>query len=155
MNKYSKLIIALIIPQVAGLLGALATTSNIAGWYVSLVKPNFNPPNWIFGPVWTVLFLLIGIALYFVWISKAKNKQTAYLFFALQMIFNIIWSWLFFYFHNPLFAFTEIIFLWILILLNIIYFYKASKASAYLLIPYIFWVSFAVVLNFYILILNY
>ncbi|MFA5318080.1 MAG: TspO/MBR family protein [Patescibacteria group bacterium] len=153
-KNFLKLIIALLIPQIIGLLGALATTPNIAGWYAGLIKPGFNPPNWIFGPAWTTLFLLMGIALYLIWINKNKNKQTAYLFFALQIIFNIIWSWLFFTLHNPLYAFVEIIFLWILILLNIIYFYKINKIAGWLLIPYILWVSFAAALNYFIFILN-
>jgi len=152
--NFTKLVIALIIPQAAGLLGSLATAPNITGWYASLVKSSFNPPNWIFGPVWTFLFLLMGIALYLVWTNKNKNKQTAYLFFSLQLVFNIIWSVLFFGLHNPLSAFVEIIFLWILILLNIIYFYKINKTAGWLLLPYILWVSFAAALNFSIWQLN-
>jgi len=152
--NFLKLIIALLIPQAAGLLGSLATMPNIAGWYAGLVKPSFNPPNWIFGPVWTILFVLMGVALYLVWIDKNNIKQTAYLFFVLQLIFNILWSYLFFALHNPFIAFLLIIFLWILILLNIIYFYKINKIAGWLLAPYIFWVSFALVLNYYIFILN-
>ncbi len=154
MRKLVKFIIVLLIPQIAALLGSLATTPSIDGWYAGLTKPSFNPPNWVFAPVWTALFLLMGAALYLVWVSKNKNKQAAYLFFSLQLAFNITWSWLFFYLHNPLAALAEILFLWILILLNIVYFYKINKWAGWLLMPYLLWVSFAVALNYQIWILN-
>ncbi len=160
---FFKLIIALAIPQLAAFLGTLATTPSINSWYLNLTKPSFNPPNWIFGPVWTVLFLLMGFALYLVWVSEPKKfqwfkkgeaKQFAYLFFSLQLIFNVLWSYLFFVLHNPLAAFIEIVFLWVFILLNIIVFYRVNKFAAWLLIPYILWVSFATVLNYNIFVLN-
>ena len=154
-NKFIKFFICLIVPQIAAILGSLATTPNITGWYTNLNKPSFNPPNWVFGPVWTLLFILMGIALYLVWMEKIKiNKTNAYLFFYLQLAFNVIWSVLFFTLHNPLYAFIEIIFLWILILLNIIYFYRINKLAGWLLLPYILWVSFAAFLNYNIFILN-
>jgi tryptophan-rich sensory protein len=130
------------------------TTSSIPTWYASLIKPSFNPPNWIFGPVWTTLYLLMGISLYLVWIRGAKKNRTALIWFGSQLALNSIWSILFFGLKSPLSAFIEIIFLWITILITIIYFYKTSKPAAYLLIPYILWVSFAAVLNISIVILN-
>ncbi|MFA5318436.1 MAG: TspO/MBR family protein [Patescibacteria group bacterium] len=154
-SKFIKFFICLIIPQIAAILGSLATTPNIQGWYSGINKPSFNPPNWIFGPVWTILFVLMGISLYLIWAEKTKiNKTSAYLFFYLQLVFNVVWSVLFFGLHNPLYAFVEIIFLWIFILLNIIFFYKINKLAGWLLLPYILWVSFAAFLNYNIWILN-
>lgn len=154
--KVIKLIISILIVQLAGIIGSIFTSSSVSTWYQSLVKPSFTPPNWIFGPVWIILYLLMGIALYLVWGKGFKNKgvKIAVYIFILQLILNLLWSFLFFGLNNPLYAFIEIIVLWILILINIILFYRISKTSAYLLLPYIFWVTFAAVLNFTILLLN-
>ena len=149
-----KLVISLIIPFIASLIGSLFTSSEISTWYLTLTKPSFNPPNWIFGPVWTVLYLLMGISLYFIWINKSKLKKIAITVFGVQLGLNALWSILFFGLKQPLLAFIEIIFLWFTILLTIIYFYRIDKKSAYLLIPYIAWVTFAAVLNFSIAMLN-
>jgi translocator protein len=154
MNKIWKLVISLIIPFFASVIGGFFTASSVSTWYVTLNKPFFNPPSWVFGPMWTFLYFLMGISLYFVWINKAKNKKSAFTIFGIQMFLNAVWSVLFFGFQNPLFAFIEIILLWFAILFMIIYFYRINKTSAYLLIPYILWVSFAAVLNFSIFILN-
>ena len=155
-SKILKLVVSILVCQGAGAVGSLFTSPAISGWYATLQKPSFNPPNWVFAPVWTTLFLLMGIALYLVWISGAesKKKRTAILIFAVQLILNIFWSVLFFGLQSPLYAFIEIIILWLAILITIISFYKISKPAAYLLLPYILWVSFAAVLNFSILILN-
>jgi len=156
MNKFLKLIISILVCQGAGVVGSIFTSPAITGWYATLQKPSFNPPNWIFAPVWTLLFLLMGIALYLVWSSGvgSKKKRTAILIFAVQLILNVLWSFLFFGLQSPFYAFIEIIILWLVILLTIISFYRISKPAAYLLLPYILWVSFASVLNFSILILN-
>lgn len=151
MKKIWKLIISIIIPFIASAIGGFFTIST---WYVDLNKPSFNPPSWVFGPVWTILYLMIGISLYLVWVDKAKDKNLAYYAFGIQIFLNTIWSMLFFGLRNPLLAFIEIIFLWIAIVVNIVYFYKINKKAAYLLIPYILWVSFAAVLNFSIFYLN-
>lgn len=149
------LIAAIIICQLAGAIGAIFTTPKIATWYASINKPIFNPPNWIFGPVWTTLFLMMGFSLYLIWISKSSKDRTfALCFFGMQLLFNIVWSVLFFGLQNPFLAFIEIIILWLAILLTIIYSYKVSKDASYLMIPYILWVSFAAVLNFAIYFLN-
>ena len=149
------LIICLAIPQIAGGIGALATTPNIDSWYASIIKPSFNPPNWIFGPVWTFLFLLMGIALYFVWTSKQNKARTIGLrVFGIQLILNIVWSYLFFAMHRPDLAFLEIIILLLAIIANMIAFYSIKKTSAYLLAPYLAWVIFASALNFAIWQLN-
>ena len=125
-------------------------------WYALANKPSFNPPNWIFAPVWTLLYLLMGIALYLVWKSEAAQglKQMAIGLFAIQLVLNFFWSIIFFYAHQPGWAFVEIIVLWTMILLTILWFGKISPTAAWLLVPYISWVSFASVLNFSIWKLN-
>lgn len=152
MNKLWKLIISILLPFLASAIGGFFTVDSISTWYAGLIKPSFNPPNWIFGPVWSILYLLMGISLYLVWIKK-YNKP-AFMLFGIQLFLNALWSILFFGMRMPLFAFIEIIFLWIAILMTIIFFYRINKISAYLLIPYILWVSFAAVLNFTIAVLN-
>jgi len=150
--NWLKLMFSLLICQVAGGIGSIFTMPAISTWYATLQKPAFNPPNWIFGPVWTLLFLLMGIALYLVW-QKPNNKK-ALIIFSVQLILNIAWSFAFFYLQNPLAGLIEIFILWIFILLTIVYFFKISKVAAYILIPYILWVSFAAVLNYFLYILN-
>lgn len=156
MIKILKLLISILICQGAGILGSLFTTPYISTWYQQLNKPPFTPPNWLFAPAWTILFLLMGISLYLVWNKGWENKEVrkAIFIFAIQLILNIFWSFFFFTLKSLLFAFIEIIILWIAILLTIINFQKVSKTAAYLLLPYLFWVSFASVLNFSVLILN-
>ncbi|MFA5141861.1 MAG: TspO/MBR family protein [Candidatus Woesearchaeota archaeon] len=148
------LIISLLIPQLAGGLGALFTTPMIPTWYSTLIKPSFNPPSWIFGPVWTTLFLLMGYSLYLILLSKSKDKNKAIVIFTIQLALNVFWSILFFGQQCPKCAFIEVIALWISIVATIIAFRKISKTAAYLLIPYLFWVSFAAILNYYLMILN-
>ena len=152
-NKIWKFVISILVPFIASGIGGLFTASSVSTWYVELVKPSFNPPSWVFGPVWTILYLLMGISLYLVWIKK--YDQNAFTFFGIQLVLNALWSVLFFGMRNPLFAFIEIIFLWVAILITIIYFYKIKKISAYLLFPYLLWVSFAMILNFSIVYLNW
>ena len=158
MNKDNalKLIAAIIVCQLAGIIGSLFTSPSIPGWYASLIKPSFNPPNWIFGPVWTTLYLLMGIALFLVWEKSKKDKcaKIAIIIFAIQLVLNTFWSILFFGMQSPAFAFGEIIILWAAIAATIFAFYRISVPAAALLIPYILWVSFAAVLNFFIWRLN-
>ena len=154
MKKVLQFIASIMVPLLAGSLGSLFTVSKIADWYQFLNKPSFNPPNWIFAPVWNILYILMGIALFLVIRSVNKyRKKAIYIFFA-QLVINITWSLVFFSLESPLWAFVTIIVLWILIWINISYFYKVSKAAGWLLVPYLFWVSFAAVLNYAILILN-
>ncbi|MBW2978365.1 tryptophan-rich sensory protein [Candidatus Woesearchaeota archaeon] len=152
MKKIWKLVISLLLPFLASAVGGFFTSSSVSTWYVGLVKPSFNPPNWVFGPVWTVLYLFMGIALYLVWTKKYDKK--AFTAFGVQLSLNVLWSLFFFGMKLPLLAFIEIISLWIAILVTIMYFYRIKKASAYLLVPYLLWVSFAAVLNFFIFYLN-
>jgi len=151
----TKFIISILICQLVGVIGAFFTTPAISSWYKSLNKPTFNPPNWLFGPVWTLLYFLMGVSLYLVWNKKKSGqRKTALKFFTLQLILNSLWSIIFFGMRLPLLAFLEIIVLWFFILLTIKKFLPISKKSAYLLIPYLLWVTFASILNFYIVKLN-
>jgi tryptophan-rich sensory protein len=157
--NWKRLIIALVLPQLAGFLGSLATTQAISTWYVTLNRPSFAPPNWLFAPVWTLLFILMGIAFYLIWEksvdqSQKKLKDQAIKLFLIQLVFNTLWSIIFFGQQLLFVAFVEIIILWILILLTILKFKKIKPLSAYLMIPYLLWVSFASVLNLAFALLN-
>jgi benzodiazapine receptor len=149
----TKLIISIAIPLAAGFIGSLFTTKSIPKWYTKIRKPSFNPPNWIFGPVWTTLFVIMGIALYLVWTSGKENNIAIWI-FGIQLALNVLWSVLFFGLHSPRWAFVDIIALWLAILATIISFYSVSATASYLLIPYILWVSFATILNWKIMVLN-
>jgi benzodiazapine receptor len=147
---------SIIICQLAGIIGSIFTTPAIPTWYANINKPTFRPPNWVFAPVWTTLFLLMGIALFLV-LRKGLNKKDikiAISVFAFQLVLNTLWSFLFFSLKSPFAAFVEIIFLWIAILASIILFFRISRPAGALLIPYILWVSFASILNFSIWRLN-
>ncbi len=155
MNYY-KLIASIALCFFVAFAGSMVTMPAIEGWYAGLVKPNFNPPNWIFGPVWSALYLLMGISFYIVWnkgISWKKEKNAIFAFF-LQLFLNFFWSFMFFGLEQPLFAFFVILALWLTILYTIVQFKKYSKYAAYLLVPYLAWVSFASVLNLFIVVLN-
>lgn len=153
-----KLIIAIVVSELAGVIGAFFTTPVIkSGWYATLAKPALNPPSWVFGPIWTMLYALMGIALWLVWTktdADRKTKQRAFVFFFAQLGLNALWSIIFFGQQSPGTAFREIIALWILILITIRYFARVSRPAAWLLVPYILWVTFALYLNFVIWRLN-
>lgn len=156
-----KLMGAIGVSELAGVIGSVFTTPSIDGWYAGIVKPDLNPPAWVFGPVWTTLYLLMGIAAFLVWSSytsapadKKKGIKLTLMLFGFQLVLNTLWSIIFFGLHSPGGALIEIIFLWLAILATIISFAKVSKLAAWLLTPYILWVSFALYLNFYIYILN-
>jgi len=178
-NNSLKLLTSIIICELAGVVGSVFTTPEIGSWYRNLNKPSFNPPDWLFGPVWTILFILTGVSLYLVWSKKWEPKsktsrkkikswnllsQNFYngkwrkaniiLIFAAQLILNVLWSIIFFGMHSPSAAFFELLMLWSAIIFTIINFYRVSKTAALLLLPYILWVSFAAVLNLFIWILN-
>lgn len=156
MKKPLKLVLCIVACELAGSLGAIFTTPAINGWYATIQKPSFNPPNWIFAPVWTFLFFLMGVSLYLILEKDLKDKtvKSALLIFTGQFILNILWSVLFFGLQRPFDAFIEIIILWFAILLTIVQFYKIDKKAAFLLVPYLLWVSLASVLNFSVWILN-
>ncbi|MBU1091616.1 tryptophan-rich sensory protein [Patescibacteria group bacterium] len=144
--NYKRLIISLVLPQLAGLVGSFFTVSTISTWYDFLQKPSFNPPSWVFGPAWVLLYFLMGIALYLAW-------EKRFLFFV-HLFFNAIWSIIFFGLQQPGWAFVNIIIIWLFIIFLMIKFWKVNRWSTYLLIPYFLWVSFASVLNFSIWYLN-
>jgi len=150
LNNFLKLVIAVVISEAAGIIGSAFTVSSVSTWYTTLQKPSFNPPNWIFGPVWTALYFLMGVAAFLVWRRGFERKEvkTALAVFGGQLALNAFWSIIFFGLRNPFWAFIEIIILWLAILLTIVSFYKISKTSACLLLPYIIWVSFAGYLNY-------
>jgi len=151
-----KLIISILIPLLVGTTAGLFTSSGVNGWYAVANKPWFNPPNWIFAPVWTTLYVLMGIALFLVWKSDAAMdiKKTALTLFAVQLVLNFFWSFIFFKLQQPGWAFAEIILMWLMILMTIWWFGKISSTAAWLMVPYICWVSFASVLNYSIWRLN-
>lgn len=151
-----KLFISILVPLLVGAVAGLFTSSGVNGWYAVANKPWFNPPNWIFAPMWTLLYILMGIAFFLVWKASAdKNvKQTAMILFSIQLVINFFWSFIFFKLQQPGWAFAEIIFMWVMILLTILWFGKISATAAWLLVPYICWVSFASVLNYSIWKLN-
>lgn len=156
MKRVFSLILFILVCELIGLAATPFTIDSIASWYVYLNKPFFSPPNWVFGPVWTTLYCLMGVAAYLVWASKKKksNVQRALVVFVLQLACNFFWSILFFGLHAPLLAFIEILILLGLIVVNIKMFYPINKSAAYLLVPYIAWVSFASILNLSIVLLN-
>jgi len=151
-----KLLASVLLCQLAGAVGSAFTASSLENWYLLLEKPAFNPPSWIFFPVWVTLYTLMGISLYIVWEKGLQQRKVkiGLLIFGIQLGLNSLWSFLFFGLKSPYYAFVEIIFLWLAILLTIVQFRKISKIASYLLLPYIFWVSFAMLLNYYIWILN-
>ncbi|MEP6748096.1 MAG: TspO/MBR family protein [Bacteroidota bacterium] len=150
MSNITKLIISIAVTVGFGLLGGIFTAAEIQGWFLHVNKPLWNPPNWLFAPVWTTLYLLMGIAFYLVWKAKANadTKQWAIIIFIAQFGLNFIWSYIFFKEHLIGWAFVDIIILWIAILCTIIAFSKINKTAAWLLVPYISWVSFAAILNY-------
>jgi translocator protein len=149
-NTLLKLVAALGLPQIAGGIGALFTTSAIPTWYATLQRPEIAPPNWVFGPVWTTLYVIMGVAAFLVWQKGLyrKDVKVALSLFLVQLLLNTLWSILFFGMQNPGAAFIEIIVLWLAILATITTFAKVSRVAAWLLIPYLAWVSFAAYLNY-------
>lgn len=153
MNKTLKIVLAIVLCELAGFIGSIFTTPSIPTWYASLIKPSFSPPNWIFGPVWTTLFALMGVSLYFLW-EKREKAKTALVLFSIQLVLNVLWSILFFGLKNPTLALIEIAILWIFILITALKSLKISKLASGLFIPYLLWVSFASFLNLQIVLLN-
>ncbi len=155
MNNTAKLIISIALPVAVGAISGFFTTTGVGSWYQTINKPTWNPPGWIFGPVWTTLYILMGIAFYLVWRSpESKAKRTAMVLFSIQLILNFFWSFIFFDQQQIGMALAEIMALWVFILLSIFAFAKVNKTAAWLLVPYISWVSFATMLTYAIWRLN-
>jgi len=151
-----KLVLSILIPLIAGFIGSIATMSSIPTWYASIIKPDWAPPNWVFGPVWTTLFILMGIALFLVWRKGLwrRDVKIAVIIFAVQLVLNVLWSVIFFGLQSLLGGLIEIVFLWIAILATIIAFYRISKPAGILLLPYIIWVTIASYLTYTVYLLN-
>ncbi len=143
--------------ELVGILSTPFTLSAITDWYQYLQKPSFSPPNWVFGPVWTILYFLMGVSVFIIWNQKSQKslKRTALVYFSLQLGLNFLWSLLFFGLRNPLLGLVDIVLLIIFILLTIKSFWKISPLAAGLLLPYLLWVSFATMLNIAIGVLNW
>ena len=155
MNKILKLFICLLLPITFGGLSGYITVEGVREWYSTLIKPSFNPPNKLFGPVWTVLYILMGISLFRISdLVKSKERNQALIVFGIQLVLNFLWSILFFKFHLIGLALVDIILLWIAIFIMILQFRKLDAVSSFLQIPYLLWVSFASILNISILYLN-
>lgn len=155
-HPWLKLIIMIVISETAGILGSFFTIAAIPGWYAGLVKPPLNPPNWIFAPVWNTLYLLMAVAAFLVW-RKGRSREDireALFAFSVQLFLNALWSIIFFGVQSPLWAFIELILMWLAIFWTIKLFWKISKTAAYLLLPYLLWITFAGYLNFAIWLLN-
>lgn len=150
MNRITKILTVVVTCLVIGYFSGIVTRSAIITWYPTLVKPSFNPPNWVFAPVWSTLYIMMGIAAGLVWDRMESNTalvKKALVVFAIQLALNALWSYLFFGLKNPMLALIEIVILWLMIYETYVQFGKINKIAGYLFIPYLLWVSFAMVLN--------
>jgi tryptophan-rich sensory protein len=150
MNKITRILVLVVTCLAIGYFSGMVTRSAITTWYPTLVKPSFNPPNWIFAPVWSMLYIMMGVAAGLVWNRIDHEKEAvknALICFAVQLGLNALWSYLFFGLKNPLLAGVEIIVLWLMIYETYTKFAKINSIAGYLLLPYLLWVSFAMVLN--------
>jgi tryptophan-rich sensory protein len=156
MKTALRILLAIVICELAGVIGSMFTAPAIPGWYAGLAKPSFNPPNWVFGPVWTALYAMMGLAAYLVY-EKGWNRpevRKALTVFGVQLVLNALWSVVFFGGRQLLGGVVVIVLLWLMILLTIRLFSRTSRPAAYLLVPYMLWVSFATVLNVSLYLLN-
>jgi tryptophan-rich sensory protein len=150
MKNYLRILLCVVVCLAVGYLSSITTQSSIKTWYPLIKKPVFNPPNWVFAPVWTMLFILMGIAAGRVWNQLETNKELVkkgLLFFAVQLALNALWSYLFFGLNNILLALVEIILLWLVIFETYLIFKKIDQKASYLLLPYLVWVGFATILT--------
>lgn len=156
MKAIIQIIISIAIPLSVGGLGGYFTSTSVNDWYTTLHKPSFNPPGWVFGPVWTILYVVMGISFFIVWKKNMLTpfKKKAFTFYFLQLALNLLWSFVFFYKKQPGWALAEIIILLVSIVTTTIYFFKISKIAGWLMVPYIAWVCFASILNYSIWMLN-
>ncbi|BAV09470.1 TspO and MBR related proteins [Filimonas lacunae] len=155
MKANRKLVLSILLPILVGSLASIPTSRNVRNWYVTINKPGFNPPNWLFAPVWTTLYVIMGISLYCIWkLPASVTRNNALKLFMAQLALNFLWSFLFFEFHLIAWALVDIILLLLFIILCIAGFSRISRVSAWLLVPYLAWVSFATALNYTIYKLN-
>lgn len=154
-QRFAGALVSVLIALAAGLIGNFLGMDAISTWYAGLEKPAWNPPNWIFGPVWTLLYILMGVAAYVVWEQKKDSaRRGALVVYGVQLLLNAAWSIIFFTFKQPAIAFGEIVLMWLAILVTIVMFWRIKPLAGILLLPYIAWVTFATVLNFAIWQLN-
>ena len=157
--------ISIAVPLMAGVIGSIFTSESVSTWYQTIEKPSFSPPDWLFGPVWTTLYVLMGVSLFLVWRATTNNTTTftkdrrgrkisAFIAFGSQLLLNVLWSFIFFSLRSPQLAFAEIVILLISIIVTMVIFYRISKLAAVLMIPYAGWVAFASLLNLQIWLLN-
>jgi tryptophan-rich sensory protein len=150
-----KLVVSIALPLAIGSIAGAFTAQAVPEWYATLNKPSFSPPNWLFGPVWSALYFLLGISFFLIWkIAPGKERNLAIFVFLIQLLLNFGWSFFFFYFKMIGFALVEISLLWISIVIMLILFYKVRPIAAYINTPYFLWVSFATILNAAYYILN-
>jgi benzodiazapine receptor len=151
-----KLVVSVVACLAAGAIGSMFTQQAIPTWYATLEKPAFNPPNWVFMPVWTLLYILMGVAAFLVWRKGLESKQVrvALIVFLVQLVLNAFWSVAFFGLESPLYGLIVIAALWVAILFTVLKFYSISRVASALMWPYLLWVSFAAVLNSSIWLLN-
>lgn len=151
MNYY-RLIISLVLPQLAGVAGSMPAAESVGGWYSVIEKSPLSPPNWVFGPVWIILYFLMGLSIYFIWnkIDENKKIKNILILFFVHLLFNAVWSPIFFGLKNPGVALVDLIVVWLLAVLLAFKFWGISRISTYLFIPYLLWISFAIYLNFHI-----
>ncbi|MEN9390449.1 MAG: hypothetical protein RLZZ283_549 [Candidatus Parcubacteria bacterium] len=155
LREWGVLVACIAVCQLAGLIGTIFTLDAIPTWYAFLDKPSFSPPNWLFGPVWTALYTLMGVSLYLVWRTPTSGVRSLGLrWFGVQLVLNALWSILFFGLQNPLYGLVCIILMLASIVVTTRYFNRVSSLAAWLLAPYILWVSFATLLNASIWYLN-
>jgi benzodiazapine receptor len=150
MNRFTKILIMVVTCAGVGYLSSTVTRDSVDTWYTTINKPSFNPPDWVFAPVWSTLYVMMGVAAGLVWGRIEIQRETVrkgLTFFWIQLGLNALWSYLFFGLHNPLLALIEIVILWLMIYETFVQFNKVYKLSAYLLLPYLAWVTFATVLN--------
>lgn len=155
-SDYARLAVSIALPLLVGFVGSLATSKSVGTWYVNLDKPSFTPPGAVFGPVWTVLYVMMGVSLFLVWQKglAAPNVKIGIAVFAVQMALNLLWSFAFFGARSPLAGAVVIVALWCAIVATVLVFARVSQLAAWLLVPYLAWVSFASVLNFSLYVLN-
>ncbi len=145
---FFKLVASIILPLSLGALAGMFTSSAAPEWYATLIRPSISPPNWLFGPVWTTLYIIMGLSLFLIWKQvRCKERNRAIFVFLFQLALNFCWSFIFFYFNKIGFALAEIILLWLSIIVMLIQFYRIKALAAYINIPYLLWVSFATILN--------
>jgi tryptophan-rich sensory protein len=148
LSQLLKLLLSILLPLSLGAIAGMFTSQSVPEWYATLNRPSFNPPNWIFGPVWSALYILMGISFFLIWKQEAsKERKRAMLIFFFQLALNFAWSFIFFYFNRIGFALVEIVLLWISIVIMLVWFYKVKPLASYINIPYLLWVTFATVLN--------